>query len=88
MEFKTSQSQYHTKRLILLLFIIKSSLQTCSFTQYCKDVNDISSCELPKASTYEPFPYNTTDKMCPEFANDTVCCNEGQNLFMSKDHLT
>ena len=69
---------------IIFLSIINLSSQTCSFTQYCSDPTNTSSCELPKPIEFEPFKYNSTEIICPEFVNKSACCNGGQNLLMRK----
>lgn len=76
-----------SKGLLLKIFqsylLFQLTFQTCSFTQYCSDNTNTSTCVLPVASTYEPFTYNSTEIICPEFVNKPVCCNGGQNLLMS-----
>lgn len=75
---------FFTLQLNLVIIFVSYSYETCSFTQFCKNENDPSTCELPKALTYEPFPYNSSYAVCHDFVKNLTCCNQGQNLLMSK----
>ena len=71
-------------QIIYILISISFSYQTCSFTQYCSNENNSSTCKLPETRNFEPFIYNSTDITCPDFKDKLSCCNKGQNLLMSK----